>query len=254
MGAVKLEPKGHLGTFIEKIDYRELWEIAGLGSITGAMPLPYSRRYEGLATGFYKAFEKADIPFNMAYMRGGYKRQEALEQLKYDFIVMSKLAADINIDAGKDVEIVLDFGNYSYVKGHKVLFANPKNDKITDGMKVALDKSSPDHFILTSYECEDKKVGYVELTYNQILKSLLDKKIDAAVWNIDEIEDRNQNIPYYDLKNPKVLELKEDDTRAVLVVRKSDWGLSDILRNIIDKQYILDIQKKVLREEILPSY
>lgn len=253
-GAVKLEPKGHLGTFIENIDYRKLWDVAGLGSITGAMPLPYSRRYEGLATGLYKAFEKADIPFNMAYMRGGYKRQEALEQLKYDFIIMSKLAADMSIFSGKDVETVLDFGNYSYVKDHKVLFANPEDDEITDGMRVALDKSSPDHFILTTYECEDKKVDYVELTYNQILKSLLDKKIDAAVWNIDEISDRNINIPYYDLKSPKALKIKEDDTRAVLVARKSDWGLSGILRNIIDKQYVLDIQMKVLREEMLPSY
>ena len=29
------------------------------------------QEYEGLATGIYKAFEKANIPFNMAYMRAG---------------------------------------------------------------------------------------------------------------------------------------------------------------------------------------
>lgn len=253
-GAVKLEPKGHLGTFIENLDYRKLWDVAGLGSVTGAMPLPYSRRYEGLATGIYKSFEKSGIPFNMAYMRGGYKRLEALEQSKYDFIIISKLAANMGILSGKDMELVINFGNYSYVKDHKVLFANPEDSEIRDGMRVALDKSSPDHFILTTYECEGKKVKYVELTYNQILKSLLDKKVDAAIWNIDEIEDRNLSIPYFDLKNPKAVKLKEDNTKAVLVTRKSEWGLSDILRNVVDKQYVLEIQKKVLEGKILPNY
>lgn len=252
--AVKLEPKGHLGTFIESIDYRKLWDVAGLGSITGAMPLPYSRRYEGLATGIYKAFEKANIPFNMAYMRGGHKRQEALEQMKYDFIIMSKLAADTSISSGSDMEILLDFGDYSYVKDHKVLFANPENDEITDGMRVALDKSSPDHVILTTCECEGKNVDFVELTYNQILKSLQDKKIDAAVWNIDEIIDRNIKISYCDLKSPKALKIKEDDTKAVLVVKKSNWGISGILRNIINKEDVCHIQRKVLRGEMLPNY
>lgn len=254
IGAIELEPRGHLGTYINKINYRKLWKISGVGSVTGAMPLPYSRRYEGLATGLYKAFEQADIPLNLAYMRGGYRRQEALEQGKYDFIIMSKLAADINITSGKDMEIAIDFGPYSYVKGHKVLFSSPEEQEIKDFMKIALDNSSIDHLILTQYECEGKEVEYVELPYNQILRNLIDKKIDAAIWNIDEIEDRNLHIPYYDLKNPKALKLQEDGTKAVLVVKKSDWGLGDILRRIIDKNYVLGIQVKVLKGEMLPSY
>lgn len=253
-GAVRLEPRGHLGTFIESIDYKKLWEIADLKSITGVMPLPYSKRYEGLATSLYKAFEKANIPFNMAYMRGGYKREEALEQGKYDFAVMSKLAADLIISTGKDLEIVIDFGKYSYVAGHKVLFASRDKNKIENGMKVALDSSSVDHFILTCYECEGIDVEYVELKYNQILKSLMDGKIDAAIWNIDEIIDRGIDIPFYDLKNPKVAKLNEDDTRAVIVVKRSNWGIGGILRHIIDMEYVSEIQKKVIEGEILPSY
>ncbi|WP_238988876.1 GntR family transcriptional regulator YhfZ [Calorimonas adulescens] len=253
-GAVKLDARGHLGTYIESIEYKKLWEVAGLRSITGVMPLPYSRRYEGLATGLYKTFEKADIPFNMAYMRGGYRREEALEQDKYDFAVMSMLAAELNIASGKDMEIAMDFGRYSYVGGHKVLFSNPKNNEIMDGMKVALDSSSVDHFILTCYECEGKQVEYVELSYNQILKSLMDGKIDAAVWNIDEVIDRGLNIPYYDLKNPKIFELNEKDTVAAIVVKKSNWGIGGILKHVIDKDFVMNVQNKVLAGEILPAY
>jgi hypothetical protein len=253
-GAIRLEARGHLGTYIEEIDYKKLWGVSGLSSITGVMPLPYSRRYEGLATGLYKAFEKASIPFNMAYMRGGYNRIEALEQGKYDFAVMSKLAADINIAEGRDIVIILSLGKYSYVKGHKILFADPEYREIRDGMKVAIDNTSIDHYVLTRYECEGKSVEYVQLSYNQILKSLLEKRIDAAVWNIDETEDRNLNLPYYDLTNPKVLKLNEDDTEAVFVVKKTNWGVDGVLRHAIDRQFVLDVQRQVLDGHILPEY
>lgn len=253
-GALKFDARGHLGTYIEDIDYKKLWEVAGLISITGVMPLPYSRRYEGLATGMYKTFENTDIPFNMAYMRGGYRREEALEQGKYDFAVMSMLAAELNITSGKDIEIVMDFGRHSYVAGHKVLFSDPSKRTIENGMKVALDSSSIDHFILTCYECEGKDIKYVELSYNQILKSLTDGLIDAAIWNIDEVIDSGLNIGYYDLKNPKAQGLNEKDTIAAIVVKKSNWGINGILRGIIDKESVIAIQDKVQSGEILPAY
>ena len=40
--AVKLEPRGHLGTFIISIDYSKLMEIADIKTLLGVMPLPYS--------------------------------------------------------------------------------------------------------------------------------------------------------------------------------------------------------------------
>jgi len=252
--AVELESRGHLGTYIAYIDYHELWDIAGLGSITGVMPLPYSKRYEGLATGFYKAFEGAGIPFNMAYMRGASRRLEGLEKGKYDFAIMSKLAADKIIESGGALEIVFDLGKYSYVGGHKVLISKPKYKEIKSGMKVALDKNSLDQYLLTYYECEGKQVTFEEIPYNQILKKLLDKSIDAAIWNIDEIEERNLNIPYYDMKNQKISEINEDDTRAVVVVKKYNGDFGNILKKFIDPKDILNIQQKVIKGEILPSY
>lgn len=252
--AIQLEVRGHLGTYSAKVDYKKLWAISGLAGITGVMPLPYTKRYEGLATGFYKAFEKASIQFNMAYMRGGYKREEALLLGKYDFAVMSKPAACYLMESCEDVEIVLDLGKHSFVKGHRILFADPQEVEIRDGMKVAIDSSSIDISTLTRYECNDKNVEYVELTYNQILKSLQNRKIDAAIWSIDEVEDRNLNISYGNLKSEKVKDMNEDDTKAVLLVKKSNWGIDSIIRHVINKEYIIDIQNKVINGEILPSY
>lgn len=254
IGAVHLEVRGHLGTYAVKVDYKKLWEVSGFGSITGVMPLPYSRRYEALATGFYKAYEKANIHFSMAYMRGGYKREEALLQGKYDFAIVSKLAANYMMESCNDIEIALVLGKNSFVKGQRVLFANPNDTEIRNGMKVAIDSSSIDISILTRYECEGKDVEYLELPYNQILKSLQDKKIDAAIWSIDEVEDRNLNICFGELKSTKVKKLEEDDTKAALIVKKSNWGIDSIILHMIDKDYIIDIQNKVLEGKILPCY
>ena len=49
--AIKCESKGHLGTYLLSKNLKILLEFANITSITGAMPLPYSKKYEGLATG-----------------------------------------------------------------------------------------------------------------------------------------------------------------------------------------------------------
>ncbi|ADL69201.1 hypothetical protein BFT35_11930 [Thermoanaerobacterium thermosaccharolyticum] len=252
--AIKLDPRGHLGTFVENINYKKLWDYAGLPIISGVMPLPYSKRYEGLATGIYKAFERENIPFNMAYMRGSERRIDALENGKYDFAILSMLAAKLNIEAGRNIKIVTDFGLNTYVGAHKIIFAENDKEEIENGMRVALDPTSIDHFILTCYECQDKEVEFVEQSYNQIISNIINKSVDAAIWNYDEIEDRGLSIKNVPLKNKKTKELNEDNTKAVLVVLKDNWGIDKIIERFVNKKEVIDIQRKVLLNEIFPEY
>jgi len=253
-GAISISAKRRQGTYIEKINYVKLWDLADFKIITGVMPLPYSKRYEGMATGLYRTFDKAKVPFNLAYMRGGYRREQALLSGKYDFAVMSLLAAESLKESRKNVEIVVEFGEHSYVSGHKVLFSDPACTKIVDGMRVALDSTSADHLILTKCECQDKSVSFVELSYNQILDSLTQKNVDAAVWNIDEIIDRHLDVRYYDFQSPDAKELEVKATVAVIVTAKSRKGISNVLRQVIDRSLVVEIQQKVLRSELLPEY
>ena len=51
-GAITVAARGHLGSFLIKKDMQKLLQIAGINAIVGVMPLPYSKRYEGFATGF----------------------------------------------------------------------------------------------------------------------------------------------------------------------------------------------------------
>lgn len=250
-GAIHLEPRGHLGTFATFLDYRRLWVQAGGKPVTGVMPLPYSKRYEGFATGLYCVFGSAAISFNMAYVRGSSSRLSALRQGKYDFAVTSRLAAE---RGGTDLEIVLDFGKGSYVSGHHILFAPGGDREVRAKMRVGLDESSVDHSVLTMAECAGKAVQYEKLPYSQIIKSLLAGKIDAAVWNVDEVLDRGYQIPHCPLTSEEARELDQSDTVAVIVIRDGDAPSRNLLRSVIDAGKVLKIQQLVLEDKLLPSY
>src|SRR6187401_3542867 len=47
-GACRLQPRGRLGTFVLDLNYPLLWALARQRPLVGALPLPYSRRFEGL--------------------------------------------------------------------------------------------------------------------------------------------------------------------------------------------------------------
>ena len=249
--AVLLESRGHLGTFITSINYKKLLEFTDRNSIVGVMPLPYSKLYEGLATGLYKTMNKSRIPFNLAYMRGAKSRIDALKNDRYDFAIVSKLAAKESIQEGMDVSIVIEFGLFTYVSEHVLILNNPLKKSIEDGMKMGIDRTSTDHNMLTLKQCEGKDVKLIDLAYNQIVSKVISGEIDAAVWNIDEILERKAIIKYYPLEKN---ELKSIDTEAVLVMNNSKHELRSFIKRFLIKEEILSVQKKVIEEEIIPNY
>lgn len=253
-GAIQLESRGHLGTTIKHLDYKKLWEISDLGVVMGVMPLPYSKRYEGLATGLYKAFEKADIPFSLAFMRGANKRIEALKLGKYNFTVISKLAVNTEANQSSSLRVIHQFSEGSYVGNHVVIFREGNAAEIEDGMRVAIDPSSLDQYWLTRYECEGKNVEYVETSYAQILSKLKNNEIDAAIWNEDEIKEKNLDYQTAPLKNHKNRDASVDDTIAVIAVNEENSIFDPILKRFIDFGEIETVQKKVIHGEIIPVY
>jgi hypothetical protein len=249
--AVDLEARGHLGTFITFIDYKKMLEFTDINSIVGVMPLPYSKLYEGLATGLYKTMEKSKIPFSLAYMRGAKSRMDAMNKGRYDFAIVSKLAANESMAEGMKINIVMEFGEYTYVSEHALIFNNPLKKCIEDGMKIGIDRTSIDHSILTLKQCEGKEVKLVDLAYNQIVSKVISGEIDAAVWNIDEILERKINIKYYPLSKN---EFSNMDTEAVLVMNNRDAELGSFITRFLDRKDVLSFQKKVVLGEITPNY
>lgn len=250
--AVELESKGHLGSFIVDLDYNLLWKIADLGMIMGLLPLPYSLRYEGLATGLNQEFKKTDFNYSIAYTRGAEKRLKVLNSDNYDFIVLSKFAAK-NYKDRDQFEILLEFGPASYLSKHVIVFSDPKSKRIEDGMKIGLDSTSIDHKVLTELESQNKDVEFIELTYMKIMEHIKNKTIDAAIWNYDEIKDL-ENINFINLQNKSSVIKNEEISNAVILVNKNSKMIKKILMNTIDPQKVIKVQKKVYNHKLIPEY
>lgn len=248
--AITLVPRGALGTFVEKINYRHLLEIADIKTIVGVMPLPYSKLYEGLATGIYQSVKEMGFPLYLAYMRGAQNRIELLEEHRYSFAITSRLAAETFISQGKELAIVMDFGCNTYVSEHGIIFHDQHQVSINDGMRIGIDRSSIDQSVLTMKCCEGHNVQYVDVFYNQILEKLDSGEIDAAVWNIDELKDTIWKDRYIIPDN----QYAKMNTETVIVVNRSEDYLGHILHKFINQQLVVDIQRRVLEEDFIPCY
>lgn len=215
--AVGFEARGHLGTYVVQKDMPKLLEVAGIGPLAGVMPLPYSRKYEGLATGLIAAFDEQNVRTNLAYMRGAFQRMEALKSGRYDFAIMSRMAAEQMVGEDASLNIAVLFGQGSYVSGHEVFLHDPSKKQIEAGMRVGIDYSSPDQFVLTEHECAGIDVAYYEANYMQLFELLREGVIDAAIWNQDELrlEPSVHRVPFQTTEAGK---LANRISEAVLVV------------------------------------
>ncbi len=214
----------------------------------GVMPLPYTKRYEGLATGIYNAFESAELPFSMAFMRGASRRLEGLLDGKYNFIVVSSLTAHEFMNEHESLAVIHRFSHETYVDEH-VLITGSNHKTIEDGMKVAMDESSRDHVRLTKAICVNKSVEFVNMPYNQILNRLELKEIDAAVWNGDELKEMDLKLNIHSINDPIV----KDMNRAVILSTK-DSGIGGILSRCLCFTDIEKTQKAVMENLIMPTY
>lgn len=250
-GALELESRGHLGTFIKEIDYIKLLELSGIKSLVGVMPLPYSKRYEGLATGIYKCLNDSGINTNLAFMRGSNHRLKALEDNRYDFAITSRLTADYYLKENENIQIVKTFGDFSYVNEHIIIVAKDFEGQFRKGTRVGIDNSSIDQFMLTKIYFEGIDVEYVPLNYSQFINAIKEKQIDAAIWNLDDIQDRKENIAFMPLKRK---EKNIKDTEAVIITTKDNSIVPALFSRVLNIEDVKEYQKLVLEEKIMPQY
>ncbi|WP_416729913.1 GntR family transcriptional regulator YhfZ [Fictibacillus sp. JL2B1089] len=251
VSCIKLESRGHLGTFLRNKDVPNLLKYAGTSRIIGVMPLPYSKKYEGLASGFNSEFEKLDVNLNIAFMRGAKLRLEGVKEGRYDFALVSKYSAVEAIKENKELDIALAFGMNTYVSKHAVIFADGKNNKIKKGMKIGIDSFSTDQKTLTMAETKHLDVKYIDLNYMHLLQHLKAKSIDAAIWNTDEIDSEM----YHTAPLSSALASREEQqiTEAVCVINKSNKKLKYLL-HLLSVTELKTMQQKVEEGKHIPRY
>jgi len=248
--AIGIESKGHLGSYLVYKNQSILLEFAGITYLVGAMPLPYSKRYEGLASGIIISGENRDsTPLDLAYMRGSKSRMSMIDHGRYDFAIVSRYAAEEYIREKDSLEIALSFGEGSYTGKHVLMLHDRKNDGVKDGMKIGIDEASYDQIRLTEIVCQGKNVKYVPIEYSRTIECVQNGTIDATVMNVDEVLDKKVPIHYVDIEG-----YDPANTEAVVVSSKEHKEIGSLLKELIDVSTVLNIQKLVLEDRIIPRY
>ncbi len=254
IGAVELDSRGHLGTFILEINYPIIWSLIGQNHIVGGMPLPYSRRLEGLATGLHEAFDQAGVALNLVYTRGSLNRLQALVKGKFDFVILSRFAFNNASEYGLVLEEVLSIGTGSYVGQHIILLADHEKDYIQPGMRVGVDPSSIDQMLLAKEACRDINVEYVEINYMNLMTAMLQGHIDATIWNQDDFYASSHPFKAIPLVLKEGFTKAQENTEALIAMGKLNQLLLQTLRSIINRDLIRSIQKKVMDNQLMPIY
>ena len=253
IGAVQLISKGHLGTFFEYINHKALQKCLVKNTISGIMPLPYSKLYEGLATALYLSLKDSELHPHIAYSRGATSRIEVVVNESYDFAICSKYAAIAAIEKGEEIEIVLDFGSQSYLSEHVIVFNKESNTQIEDGLRMGIDVHSYDQKSLTHEIIKNshKKVELVNLPSHQVIQAIHQGIVDAGIWNLDEIEEKG----HADLKLAKIpMYAFEPYSNAVIVIKKNNTLIKSILTQYLNISHTRNIQSKVKNNLLIPSY
>jgi hypothetical protein len=250
-GAIELRSNGHLGTTLISSDKKKLWSIAGHGTILGIMPLPYSKRYEGLATALCELFEKADIPFNLAYQRGSQSRINGVLAQRYDFAVCSHLAAMGGIKNNDELDIAIFLGESSFVGEHALILRAGAGESIVDGMRVAVDPNSIDQIIMTEKLVVGKNVSIVYTPYNRMIEMLKCGEVDATIWNADEVREKFTSL---DCIKVDIGIKGAGNTKAALVYNKAHKYIKQILLDVIKEDKVAEIQQMVIDNKMLPRY
>ncbi|MPN38329.1 hypothetical protein SDC9_185853 [bioreactor metagenome] len=89
------------------------------------------------------------------------------------------------------------------------------------------------------------------LIYSQIIPFLQQGKIDAAVWNLDDIDLERNHLCYRELDNRR---LNIIDTEAAIVCMKDNEIAHNILQKMLSPEQVLQYQKEVLEGTLMPRY
>lgn len=251
LGAIKIERQGRNGSFIKMIDHKLLFKFTNISHVVCAMPLPYTRFYEGLASGLKAEF--LEIPLYFAHMRGSDIRIECLENGAYDLAVTSRLAAE-QLLSKHNVHITLALGKNSYTEEHKLIYRQGELHRIH---KIGVDNTSTDQKMMTELWSTGGDFIFINVSYHECIKKIISGEIDAAIWNIG----KGNELEQFGLTTQSLIEDKHINhdcfykaSEAVILTRKDDIQLQQLISTMVNPKTLLLHQRNVINGVIEPVY
>lgn len=151
------------------------------------------------------------------------------------------------------MEIAIDLGPGTYLTSHVLVFREPGKTAIESGMRIAYDTASVDHRHLTELICAGvRNVKLVELKAHQTIQAISSGEIDAGVWNLDDIMESG----YKGLNVVPIRQFTDLNafSSAVLVIRRGDENIAQLLRQCIRTSTVQRIQAAVRAGNIPADY
>ena len=246
-GSIFMEKRGVLGTFLADKDPDRLYGHTGWGAITGSMPIPLTPHFTSLATAVCEVLSAAPVDFSFAYMSGSVKRVEALRSGVYDFMILSKSAAQTHMARHDDLEICAELSGALYCQEYMIYFMDPAKSTIEDGMRVGLDPVCMDQKVLTEKICEGKRVEIVEFPFIGFEDIVRSGRIDCTVfrgvgWNAEAQKLGIQGVPLGRIEGFSA----EETNTPVVLVQKDNYGIDRLLKKYLYPVEISRIQQEVL--------
>ena len=162
-------------------------------------------------------------------------------------------AAEESIKNHLDVEIAVDLGAGTYLSRHVLILRDKNAVGIKPGMKVAYDRTSLDQRDITGQITAGiSGIQFVELRAHQTVTAIREGIIDAGVWNVDEIVEsgyRDLHMVFLD----NILDVSSFSS-AVLVIRRGEEALGQLLRRYVKPEEVREIQKGVKSGTIPADY
>jgi len=253
-GTVSVDRRGRLGSTLVRRSIGQLWQAAEDVPLVLSLPLPLTRRTEGLATGIKALFRQAGVEAYLTFTRGGRHRLMELRQGRCHVAVMSALAARELMGPRESELLELPAG--SFVLEHRVYFVD---DGVcvedSDGLRVVIDRDSLDFQRLSELEFEGSSVTFVPASYMEAPLLLSQRKADAVIWDAEEAEARMPAGIHDRALSPRVVDRVGDtNLRAAFVGRSADDSVARTVRASLSPETLIGIQREVLASARLPSY
>ncbi|WP_170231132.1 YhfZ family protein [Pseudonocardia kunmingensis] len=258
IGAVKLHPRGHTGTFLVDVAIAQLWSFASIGAPTAVLPLATSPELMGLATALREEFKRLQIPLQVLYTYGSGRRLELIERGEADFTVLSGAAAQDLCDNDPTWQTLsLAPTSFYYENSWFILTRRGLDPLATNSIRrIGIDPSSHDHAMITEAEFPlESGYEYVEGNFPFMTEKLAVGEIDAMAWHQSSlaIPLAAVGIRTRPLQQPAALEAVARMHTAMIVVHSSRKELVRALQ-LLDLGALASLQGKVISQEVLPLY
>jgi len=185
---VQLTPRGHRGTFVERLDYAGLWRQAGHGPVKLLLPFVDAPEFNGLSEAIDQQLGEHGVPVRIDHRRGALARLHSVQAGTHEACVVSELAYQSAALPGLEK---LPIGGAQYYQPQSVaLLVRARSDDqhaaaCDAALRVGHDPDSLDHYLLTQAEFaqNDGPIEWVVCRYSHLLSALLAGVIDCGIWH-----------------------------------------------------------------------